>query len=255
MNWRRLFLSCVLFGGCIWCLGRVESVQSGERASAQQGEAFRPVAPYAVSERLLQQNLEQLRKDVAAENPNLKKVAAHASAVAEMFNIRRHADKLPENAKSPTAGRDLAVSVMKAARAKDAAEVKKLVKQFETLPPAGDKDRASEAGAYHPVASVHDLMEIQQDEGNVVKKQLAGATPDFGKVADSSYALAELSNINRHQSDKPDYREWATQVREMSLELAALEKSNDPADARRTKARDLYRQINTTCGKCHDKYQ
>ena len=49
-----------------------------------------------------------------------------------------------------------------------------------------------------------------------------------------------------------DWRDWATQVRDVSLELA---REAEKKDADEEKIAGLVKRIGETCGACHDKYQ
>lgn len=110
---------------------------------------------------------------------------------------------------------------------------------------------SASASGYQPVAPVHDLMEVQEDQFNTIKKLLTatGKDPDFKAMSRHAYVLAELCNVNHYQSEKPDYKKWAFQARDLSVSLAKAAKAKDAAQAK-----DLFKKIHTTCGECHDKY-
>jgi len=103
---------------------------------------------------------------------------------------------------------------------------------------------------YQPVAPVHDLMEAQEDHFNAVRKNLREKNPNFRHMAAHAYVVAELSNVNQFQSDKPDYRAWAIEARDGCVQLAEAAKAKDLK-----KCKMLFRKVGTTCVACHDEYQ
>ncbi len=118
----------------------------------------------------------------------------------------------------------------------------------ESAQPAGSQP-------YKPVASVRGLMTGQ----GLLFKQLQAAV-DGPKAADramtvqlTAEALAELANVNTYNSDKEDYRGWASQLRETAMELAAEAKKKASADDARMK--QLFARIEAACQACHDAYQ
>lgn len=249
MHWNRILLSAVLTGGCVWCLAVVQQVHSEEKAAATRPAGdFQPVAPLAALQALEDAHLPVLAKAVEAETPDFKKAHEHAQVVGEVYNLRRYHKDKADKSRDPAAAVESLLALIKAAKAKDASGVKAAFATFKDLPPA----KATAAPpAYKPVGSVHTLMEVQEDYFNAVKKQVASSKPDGEKVAMDLLILSELSNVNSRQSDKPDYQGWATDVRDMTRKMAeAARKGADPAQLKTT-----FREIHTTCGKCHDKYQ
>ena len=95
------------------------------------------------------------------------------------------------------------------------------------------EDKATTAPAdvaYRPVAPVEPLMEAQEDAFNVIKKQLANSEKeDFKLIRRSAFVLAELCNVNHYQNDKTDYKKWAFEARDLSVELAKAAKEKDAA--------------------------
>ncbi len=113
-----------------------------------------------------------------------------------------------------------------------------------------EEQAAPAAAPYKPVAPVHPLMEGQDYHWSQIGKLLKEESPNFKHLEMHAYVLAELSNVNSWQKDKPDYRKWAVEARDLCLELAKAAKAKDTA-----KGEELRRQIHAKCGECHDKYQ
>lgn len=108
-----------------------------------------------------------------------------------------------------------------------------------------------QATPYKPVSPVEPLMEAQEDQFNAIKKQLVAAgKEDWKLVQRHAFVLAELCNVNHYQSEKDDYRKWAFEARDLCVELAKAAKAKDAP-----KAKDLFKQIHTRCGQCHDVYK
>lgn len=109
--------------------------------------------------------------------------------------------------------------------------------------------------AFKPVASVHILMEAQglffKRIGEAV--QNPSAPKRAREIAFGAELLAELANVNTHNSDKLEYVEWAGQLRDTALELAGEAKKKGEADDEKMKA--LVARLESTCKACHDKYQ
>ena len=108
---------------------------------------------------------------------------------------------------------------------------------------------------FKPAASIHSLMFGQQTFYKRLKQELAkpataGRNEDIHHAAE---ALAELGNVNRHHRDKADYVQWATQLRDIALDLAKEAAKKTPSDDDRMKK--LYLSIKQTCADCHDVYQ
>jgi hypothetical protein len=247
-----MFLSLVLAAGSLWCVGLVQQVHSEEKAEARP-EKFTPVAPMTVLTESQEEALAELRAAASASPPKFKAIEMGAEFLAEFFNVKQFAEKA--DPKAAARGRDQALDLAKAAKAKDAEAVKKLLDPLgESIKKSGSPDAGSTAPAepYKPVAKVHPLMEEQQDMFDGMKKLLnAGAADDLKKVEKHALVLAELSNINRHQQkDKADYVDWATQARDTSVKLAKAAGANDTDTAK-----GILRQLHTTCTSCHDKYQ
>ncbi len=119
----------------------------------------------------------------------------------------------------------------------------------------GDEPKKVAAGSFKPVASVHTLMEGQ---GLFFKKLGAAvgnpqAPKRAGEIAFSAEMLAELGNVNTHNSDKSDYVQWAGQVRDTAMELAGVAKSE--GDLNEDKVKALFGRLESTCKACHEKYQ
>ncbi len=254
MNWRRTFLSVVLAGGCIWCVGRVQQVHSEEKPAAKPGAtAYTPVAPAPMLAEAQEYQLAELKKAVSDGKPNFKHVEEHAHVLSELFNIRQYHKETDH--KAAAAARDLSIELAKVSKAKDADQTKALAEKVIAAgkKPAGDKPAATEPPpAYKPVSPVHPLMEFQDHYFDEIKKMVnaSDAKKDFKVVESSAYVLAELCNINSYQQDKEDYKKWAQEARELSLNLAKAAKDKDT-----DKAKGLYREIHVRCTACHDQYK
>lgn len=117
-------------------------------------------------------------------------------------------------------------------------------------------DAAQEpAPSFKPVAPVGALM---YGQGTMFKRidtllPKAGEIKSLHEMEEAAFALAELANVNRHNREDSDYRGWATQLRDTSLEFAAEAEKAAGADA--NKLKQLFETIKATCQSCHDKYQ
>ncbi len=123
---------------------------------------------------------------------------------------------------------------------------------FGADPPS---DRGTPAGSFKPVASIHGLMTGQGLVFKTLQQSLHGPkNPDRPRAVQlTAEALAELANVNILNGEKDDYRAWATQLRDTSLELAAEAKKKTEADDAKMKA--LLTKVEATCNACHDAYQ
>lgn len=88
-------------------------------------------------------------------------------------------------------------------------------------------------------------------------KEIQGAVTRGGAHAGEhieayAEALAELANVNTFNSEKQDYRNWAGQVRDLSMELAQAATSK-PQDA--AKMKQLVGALRNSCSACHDAYR
>lgn len=108
---------------------------------------------------------------------------------------------------------------------------------------------------FTPVMSLHSLM-IEQDrhfESVVDLIRSGNGKERFVDMEHEAMALAEMGNINGYHkgsSEHDDYRGWAGQLKNLSIELALHAKSKN-ADA----ARETAKQISATCKACHNKYR
>lgn len=123
-------------------------------------------------------------------------------------------------------------------------------------------EKAEKKACYEPVAPVHDLMEaqgyhfkeitgkIRSRKSDPENKDERQAKDDYRLLSRHAYILAELANVNQHNSEKEDYTKWAQEVRDMCVELAQAARKQD------LKAADtITRAIHAKCGQCHDKYE
>jgi cytochrome c556 len=111
------------------------------------------------------------------------------------------------------------------------------------------------ATPFKPVAEVKSLMHGQNTffkEITTLLDEPSGEKRNQ-ELHESAQVLAELANVNRFNKDKDDYRNWATQLRDTALELAATAKKNDATQPERMKT--LYKKLKDTCQACHDVYQ
>ncbi len=109
--------------------------------------------------------------------------------------------------------------------------------------------------AFKPVAPTESLMHGQGVFFKEIMGQLekpAGVKRNK-EIREAAEILAELSNVNRHHAEKDDYLAWATQTRDIAIELAAEAGKKSQADEKRIQA--IVERLGTTCGACHDKYQ
>ncbi len=113
----------------------------------------------------------------------------------------------------------------------------------------------SDTLTFEPAASIESLMYGQRTFFKKLKTDLAKpASADRNEhIYHVAEALAELGNVNRHHKHKQDYTQWATQLRDFSLELAKEAAKKTSVDEARMK--ELYTAIKHTCGNCHDVYQ
>lgn len=120
---------------------------------------------------------------------------------------------------------------------------------------ADDSPPAPAAGGFHPVASIDSLMHGQLGQFKAIKQLLSDpkAEKRAKRLLHRAELLAELANVNIHNKDKPDYKQWATQLRETALELSREAKKKAGADENKMVA--LFQKLKKTCGACHDVYQ
>ncbi len=81
----------------------------------------------------------------------------------------------------------------------------------------------------------------------------ANAADRIVSVQLTSEVLAELANVNTYNSEKEDYRAWASQLRATAMELSEEAKKKSAADDARMKR--LFVRIEATCHACHEAYQ
>lgn len=114
-------------------------------------------------------------------------------------------------------------------------------------PAAQEKESASSASGFRPVAPRIDLMEWHDKSFNAMRLAIAKKKP---AAAEHAWLLAELANVNGHHSDEADYRKWAGEVRAAAAEIAKAAKGKNF-----DRAKELAKMVNDTCTACHDKYQ
>ncbi|GIK17011.1 MAG: hypothetical protein BroJett003_19750 [Planctomycetota bacterium] len=128
-----------------------------------------------------------------------------------------------------------------------------LVNRAVSVPQTEPRPQA--APAFKPVSDVHHLMEGQELHFNAIADLLkdAAAKGRHGKIAMHADLLAELANVNTLNKDKDDYRAWASQVRDLSLQLVAEARKKEAASEDAMKG--LVTKISDTCTACHDVYE
>ena len=119
-------------------------------------------------------------------------------------------------------------------------------------------DNGKSAGSpvsFKPVASLYSLMEGQDMHFSALGVLIdqPDAKNRTKRLIVEAELLAELAHVNTLTRNKEDYRAWASEVRDLSLDLARLASKRDSNG--QEEMRLLYRKINKTCLKCHDRYQ
>ncbi len=106
--------------------------------------------------------------------------------------------------------------------------------------------------AFKPVAPISSLMYAQDMHFERIHSLLVDEheTDRAIKIRHEAMTLAELANVNRLHKDKNDYRHWADEVKAFAMELGTAAANGDFVTAK-----NLYKQINTSCTACHKKYQ
>ncbi len=114
---------------------------------------------------------------------------------------------------------------------------------------------AGTAPAFKPAASLHALMHGQESHLLALKELLdnAKAKDRISNLATHAELLAELANVNIYHNEKADYRAWARDLRETSLEFAKEAKARGEKSEANMKAG--FERIKTLCTACHDAYQ
>lgn len=108
---------------------------------------------------------------------------------------------------------------------------------------------------FKPVAELESLMHGQETHYKAIAELLknAAAPKRHHDLHVHAQVLAELANVNRHNKDKEDFRNFATQLRDLALKLAEEAEKAETADETRLKT--LFKDIENTCTACHDVYQ
>lgn len=111
--------------------------------------------------------------------------------------------------------------------------------------------------SFKPVSSVESLMHGQGVFFKKIRKELKNPANKKRKkrnkeIHEAAEVLAELANVNRFNRDKDDYRRWAIQLRDYSLELAVAAKKGDASDEQ---LNAIVKKMGAACGACHDAYQ
>ncbi|MBL8878606.1 MAG: cytochrome c [Phycisphaerales bacterium] len=80
---------------------------------------------------------------------------------------------------------------------------------------------------------------------------LEGISRKDGESAEAAWLLAELANVNSFHSEKPNYRNWADQLRDGAIEIADTIRKKRDFD----RAKALCNKLKDTCKRCHDAYK
>lgn len=108
---------------------------------------------------------------------------------------------------------------------------------------------------FKPVASVDALMHGQLVFFKTIGKQVrkpASAARNY-EIEEAAEILAELANVNQFNSEKEDYRAWATTLRDAAMGLAHEADKGDAADEANMKK--LVQTMKSACSDCHDAYR
>jgi hypothetical protein len=131
MRWRQFALSTALMGICIWCVGLVQKAYSEEKAPAPQTAGYRPVAPV---EPLMQAQKEQynaLRSQLqTAGKEDFRVIQQRAYILAELCNVNHYQSDKADYRKWAFEARDLSLALAQAAKSRDAAQARNLLKQI-----------------------------------------------------------------------------------------------------------------------------
>lgn len=129
---RRMALTVVLFGGCVWCLVLATRAESGEPAPAVP---FKPVAK--VDAVMTGQGLvfKELQKAInVSKDPKRPEAIAHLSeALAELSNVNIYHAEKDDYRKWATELRDTALQLAKEAETKPAPDNAKMKALLGTL--------------------------------------------------------------------------------------------------------------------------
>jgi len=117
---------------------------------------------------------------------------------------------------------------------------------------ASAQDKQLATVPYKVVAPVNTLMIAQAQHLGQMKDLITDESAEerFVKLRVQSFILAELCNLNAFRATKDDYRGWAVEARDKSLDLARAAQKNDDSNFK-----TLFKEIRTTCKNCHDAYQ
>ena len=136
------------------------------------------------------------------------------------------------------------------------------VQQVHSEEKAAQPRPAGKPGTFKPVAPVHDLMEAQEQHFKEIVNRIRArkadsekpnakkAKDDFKRIGQHAYVVAELANVNQYNEKEADYKKWASEVRDLCIQVALAAKAKDVA-----KADGLVRKIHDKCDQCHDKYE
>ena len=113
----------------------------------------------------------------------------------------------------------------------------------------------SSPGPFSPVATVAGLMNGQGMAFSRLQKAVTTRSMEerHRTIQVMAEVLAELSNVNQYNENKPDYQQMARDVRELALKLAEEAKKGSGADD--NVLRKAVRNIKNGCTACHDAYQ
>lgn len=125
---------------------------------------------------------------------------------------------------------------------------------FLAIAAPADSAQVDPSEPFKPVSSIESLMHGQGVFFKDIRKELKqpASKKRNKEIFEAAEVLAELANVNRFNRNKDDYRSWAIQVRDFSLELASAAKKGDATDEQ---LNAIVQKMGDTCGACHDVYQ
>lgn len=110
-------------------------------------------------------------------------------------------------------------------------------------------------GEYQPVASLDALMVGHGMASGKIRKSLADTANDrrWRDIQLNAELLAELGNVNVSWGRRDDYKDWARELRDTALGMAAEAKKRGEMDDDVLRA--AYEKIDATCSACHEVYK
>ncbi len=137
MSIRRMLLTVMLVGACVWCVGRVQRANSEEKAAG--GDAgYKPVAPVEALMHAQEYHFKEIRnglKEAAKEgkDPNFKQVQYHANVLAELCNVNHFQTDKEDYQRWAFEARDLSLELAAAAKEKKGDGFEDSIKKIYTV--------------------------------------------------------------------------------------------------------------------------